>query len=90
MAVEIVTKEDLEAFRINLLTDIRLLLANSSTNHSKPWLRGMEVRKLLHISDGTLQHLRISGKLPSSKVGGMHYYRYEDIEKMMDGSFYKK
>jgi hypothetical protein len=27
--------------------------------------------------------LRITGQLSSSKVGGIHYYRFEDIEHMM-------
>jgi predicted site-specific integrase-resolvase len=50
----------------------------------KPWLRNSEVRKLLNISANTVQRLRIAGKLPSSKVGGIHYYRYEDIEKLLN------
>jgi hypothetical protein len=49
----------------------------------KPWLKNSEVRKLLNISSNTVQRLRISGKLRSSKVGGIHYYRYEDIEKLL-------
>ena len=36
-------------------------------------------------SSNTIQRLRISGKLRSSKVGGIHYYRYDEIEKLMDG-----
>lgn len=87
MAVEIITRDDLEAFRMTLLEDIRKILSNNSPGRSQPWLRGMEVRKLLHISDGTLQNLRISGKLKSSKVGGIHFYKYEDIEKLLEGNF---
>jgi hypothetical protein len=83
MQLEIITKEDLEVFRVNLLEDIRQLLSQERPVGNKPWLRGSEVRKLLSISAGSLQSLRISGKLKSSKVGGIHYYRYEDIEKMM-------
>ena len=83
MQVEFITKEDLEVFRVQLLEDIKLLLSKDHPVGNKPWLRGSEVRKLLSISAGSLQSLRVSGKLKSSKVGGIHYYRYEDIDKMM-------
>lgn len=83
MQLEFINKEDLEVFRVRLLEDIKLLLSQDRPVGNKPWLRGNEVRKLLSISAGSLQSLRISGKLKSSKVGGIHYYRYEDIETMM-------
>jgi hypothetical protein len=83
MQLEFITKEDLEVFRVRLLEDIKLLLSQDRPVGNKPWLRGSEVRKLLSISAGSLQSLRVSGKLKSSKVGGIHYYKYEDIEKMM-------
>ena len=83
MAIEVITKEDLQQFRIQLLNDIRSLLKPSESKLVKPWLKNSEVRKLLNISSNTIQRLRISGKLRSSKVGGIHYYRYEDIEKLL-------
>ena len=49
-------------------------------------LKNAEVMKLLEISANTLQRLRVSGKLPSSKAGGIHYYRYEDIDKLLNSS----
>ena len=87
MAIEVVTKDDLEQFRAQLLNDIRQLISPShEANLIKPWLKNSEVRKLLNISSNTIQRLRIAGKLPSSKVGGVHYYRYEDIEKLLKGN----
>ncbi len=85
MEIEIVTKEDLEAFRIILLKDI-LRLFTGSALAAKPWLTGKEVRKLLPISAGTLQTLRVTGKLKAIKIGGTYYYRFEDIDKMMKES----
>lgn len=79
----IVTKEDLEQFRIQLLEDIQQILTSKDTKLTKPWLKNDEVKKLLDISTNTLQRLRVSGKLRFSKVGGTHYYRYEDIEKLL-------
>jgi hypothetical protein len=84
MGVEIVTKEDLQEFRMQLLNDIRQLIASQETKLIKPWLKNSEVRKLLNISSNTIQRLRIAGKLRSSKVGGIHYYRYEDIAKLLN------
>lgn len=84
MATEVITKEDLQQFRMQLINDLRQLLAPQEAKLVKPWLRNSEVKKLLNISANTIQRLRISGKLRSSKVGGIHYYRYEDIEKLLN------
>jgi len=84
VAIEVITKEDLDAFRVQLLSDIRQLLSLREVKLAKPWLKNAEVRKLLGISSNTIQRLRIAGKLRSSKVGGVHYYRYEDIEKLLN------
>lgn len=84
MAIEVVTKQDLQEFRRQLLDDIRKLMEPVEVNLVKPWLKNSEVRKLLKISSNTVQRLRIAGKLRSSKVGGIHYYRYEDIEKLLN------
>ena len=48
------------------------------------WLKNSDVRKLLKVSSNTVQRLRISGKLKSAKLGGVHYYRLEDIEKLLE------
>jgi hypothetical protein len=83
MSAEIITKEDLEHFRIRLLNDIKQLqIVSTASPPRKEWLKASEVRKLLNISAGTLQNLRITGKLKSSKLGGIHFYKQCDIEKM--------
>ena len=84
MAVEIITREDLQNFRLQLLNDIRQLLTPKQPAPVKPWLKASDVRKLLGISSGKLQTLRISGKLHSSKIGGVHYYKYEDIQQLLE------
>ena len=84
MAIEVITREDLQQFRTQLINDLKELLIPKEAKLVKPWLRNSEVKKLLNISANTIQRLRIAGKLPSSKVGGIHYYRYEDIEKLMN------
>jgi hypothetical protein len=84
MSIELITKEDLQQFRMLLLNDLRQMLETSKAKLAKPWLKNAEVKKLLNISSNTVQRLRIAGKLRSSKVGGIHYYRYEDIEKLLN------
>ena len=82
MAIDIVTKEDLHVFREELIKEIKLLV-NPNTQ-AKKWLKSPEVRKLLSISPGTLQNLRINGTLRYTRVGSIIYYDMEDIQKVMD------
>lgn len=39
---------------------------------------------------GTLQNLRINGTLTFTKIGGIMYYNYSDIEKVLNGNTQKK
>jgi len=84
MGPEVITRDDLKKFRLQLLHDLRQMLELKEAKLIKPWLKNSEVKKLLNISSNTIQRLRISGKLRSSKVGGIHYYRYDDIEKLLN------
>ncbi len=81
--MELVTKADLMELRLLLVEDIRRVIAGSEAKTVKPWLKNADVRKLLGISANTIQRLRVSGKLHSTKVGGIHFYRYEDIERLL-------
>lgn len=84
MAHEIISPDDLESFRRRLLEDIRALLVEQHPGDpKKEWLRSAEVRKMLGISHGTLQNLRVRGALPYRKIGGLIYYRSDDIESLL-------
>jgi hypothetical protein len=83
MAVEILTKQDLNEFRTLLINDFREIL-QSKPQQTKQWLKSSEVRKLLNISPGTLQTLRINKTLSYTKIGGIIYYGYQDIEKLLE------
>jgi ribonucleotide reductase beta subunit family protein with ferritin-like domain len=83
-AIELITKADLREFKSELLTEIKQLM-QPGQGQSKKWLKSVEVRKLLGISPGTLQNLRINGTLRFSKVGSIMYYRLEDINKILEG-----
>ncbi len=83
-AIEIITKQDLLEFKNDLIRDLKEAL-NPSQQAVKQWVKSNEVRKLLSISPGTLQNLRINGTLSFTKVGGMMYYKLEDIQKVLEG-----
>jgi hypothetical protein len=84
MQVEVITREDLQAFRLQLIQELKELLL-SKQPATKEWLRSREVRKLLNISSGTLQTLRVNGTLHPSKIGGIIFYKMEEIEKLLNG-----
>ena len=86
MAATVLTTEDLREFKIELLEEFKELLKSQTSFKPKKWLRSPEVRKLLDISPGTLQNLRINGTLPYSKMGGVIYYEYADILKVMQAN----
>jgi hypothetical protein len=84
MNIEVITKEDLQVLRRELLEDLKQFLS-SSKQEPKKWLRSADVRKMLNISPGTLQNLRITGQLKPSKIGGSFYYAFQDIQSLMLG-----
>lgn len=90
MPASIITPEDLQTFKKELLEDIRKLMSQQTVVTDRKWLKSNEVRKLLGLSNGTLQNLRINGTLPFTKIGGIMYYKYEDIHKMLDKSVNKR
>ncbi len=82
MAAEILTREDLAVFKIELFNELRDLIG-SQPSQSRKWLKSYEVKELLNISSGTLQNMRINGTLSYTKLGGLIFYDYEDIQKLM-------
>lgn len=85
MAVEIITKEDLQEFGEQLLCQIKALISGGSTEERKKFLKSYQVKNLLKISDNTLQSLRDNGTIPFTKIGGILYYNYEDILTILKG-----
>lgn len=83
MTVSLITKDDLEQFKLELIEEIKGIF-NVKTSEQKLWLKSSEVKSILKISTGTLQNLRMNQTLRFSKVGGTLYYNYEDIEKLLE------
>jgi hypothetical protein len=83
MAIEVLTKEDLNQFKSELFAQLSQLLVATPQNKQK-WLKSKEVLELLTISPGTLQNLRINGTLTFTKIGGTIYYDQDDINKILE------
>ena len=83
MNVELITREDLQAFRLELLNDLKGLVIPKQIDKND-WLRSSEIRKILKISPGTLQNMRVNGKLTSTKIGGIFFYHRGNLEKLLE------
>jgi hypothetical protein len=83
---EIVTKEDLRQFGLLLIDNMRTIIqgTNSSKKESSDpeWLKSKAVRKMLDISAGSVQNLRVIEKVRFKKVLGSYYYNKEDLQKL--------
>ena len=85
---EVVTKEDLRQFGILMMNNFReaiqdIKLINKDGTQLE-WLKSKVVRKILDMSPGSLQNLRITGKIRYKKVLGSYYYNKSDIEKLFN------
>ncbi|MGK6341922.1 helix-turn-helix domain-containing protein [Chryseobacterium sp. DT-3] len=83
--MEALSKQDLEMFRIRMLSDFQQLLQDQAVVKDEfDWLRSKAIRKMMDISPATLQNLRITGKIRHRKVMGSYYYNKTDLLKMFD------
>jgi hypothetical protein len=85
MAAEIITKDDLNEFRELLLNDFKALLQGKQPQENAKWLKSYQVKNMLKISPGTLQNLRVNGTIRYTKIGGILYYKQEDIQRLLEG-----
>ena len=85
---ELLTKEDLRQFGLLLLDNIKVLVNESTIPKleviNPEWIKSKAVRKLLDISAGSVQNLRVGGKVRFKKVLGSYYYNKQDLQKLFD------
>ncbi|GAA4906343.1 helix-turn-helix domain-containing protein [Mucilaginibacter defluvii] len=84
MAIDLITREDLQKFKNDLLDELRAIIMHDQTPDIKKWLKTKEVRKLLQMSAGKLHSLRVSGALKFTRIGGLLYYDKSDIERLFN------
>ncbi len=83
-ANQLITVDDLLQFKKQLLDELLTALKSQISVVPKKWMKSHEVRRLLKVSPGTLQTLKSSGIIPYTKIGGIHFYDYEDIQKILE------
>ncbi|WON93752.1 DNA-binding protein [Sphingobacterium sp. UGAL515B_05] len=83
MQINIVTKDDLEDFRIKLLSDIKEILKIQEVKSFPRSIKTKQVLEILEISAGKLQQMRIAGELTYKKVGGTYYYNYNEVKRLL-------
>ena len=82
--IVVLTKEDLDQFKEDLLNELKSLY---ETNIKKTkWIRTADVREMLNISDSTIQTMRISGTLPAYKLDSTWFYKYDEIIDALEKS----
>lgn len=79
-----ITKKDLLNFSNLILAEIQEMVGKQEKQAN--WLKSSEVRKLLKISPGTLQNLRINGTIAYTKIGSIIYYASSDINKLLESN----
>lgn len=83
MPTQILTTDDLREFKAELLDDIKELIKTDSGTTTKKYLKSADLMKMLKVSSGTLQTMRINGTIPYSKIGGILFYDPDEISKLM-------
>jgi hypothetical protein len=83
LQINIVTKEDLEDFRIKLMTEIRETLKIQEVKSFPKSIKTKQVLEILDMSAGKLKQMRISGELSYKKVGGTYYYNYNEVKRLL-------
>ena len=89
MSLQVLTKEDLDLFKTELFTELKSFFSDATKTNLKKddsnnkWLKSHQVQRMLAISPGTLQNLRINGTIPFTKIGGVIFYSVEDINNLL-------
>jgi len=80
--MEAITKKDLAILKNELIKEFKSALQNKSEEKNE-WLKTWEVKKLVGLSNGTLQKMRNNGTIPYTKLGGLIFYKKEDVLGLM-------
>ncbi len=77
---------EIKAIKLQMLQ----LNKNRLKAYREAWLDGQDVMQLLHISSRTLQTYRNNGILPFSQIRGKIYYKFSDIENILESNYSTK
>ena len=80
---EMITKEDLRQFSLELLNSIKILIIQKTEAQNQveeqEWIKSKQVRNM---SPGSVQNLRVTQKVRFKKVLGSYYYNKTDLLKL--------
>ncbi len=93
MQISVITKEDLEVFKNDLLGEMEKILKSHKLKteqtaignfpKDRKWIKSTEARKMLNISQGTFHKLKINGIIPYSRIGIICLYDYDELLKFI-------
>jgi hypothetical protein len=81
MAMNLVTVEDLEKFKVEFLLELKALLESIEIAKPKRYLKSHEVMAEFQISATKLYEMRRKKEIPCMKVGGQYLYEYDELVK---------
>ena len=86
MSVEIITKEDLEKFRNDIIQEVRGSIEKVSVSSARPdeYLSSAEVIEILGVSDKQFAKYRQQRRITFSQIGRKIYVKRSDLEKFLD------
>lgn len=83
---DMVTKEDLRQFGLELLRNIGTLMTQTREVQNEivdqEWIKSKQVRLLMNMSPGSIQNLRVTQKVRYKKILGSYYYNKVDLLKL--------
>lgn len=90
---EMITKEDLRQFSLELLNSIKILIMQKTELQNQvveqEWIKSKQVRKIMDMSPGSVQNLRVTQKVRFKKVLGSYYYNKIDLLKLFTDEHHK-
>lgn len=84
MTTQVLTMEDFQQFKAELFQELHQIFQSANNQQPRKWVKSYEVREMLGISPGTLQNMRANRTIAYSKIGGLVFYDYNDIIKLME------
>ncbi|RFC54032.1 helix-turn-helix domain-containing protein [Brumimicrobium aurantiacum] len=88
MNISVVTREEMQEIVESIEASFEKIISKYlNDEHQKQeivLLKSHQVQRMLGISPGTLQNMRVNGTLPFSKVGGVIFYDKQDILDLIE------
>jgi hypothetical protein len=87
--MEVLTREDLRIFKLELIVEIQKMLREALTNmpDTNEGYKTRHVREILGCSVNKLVTLRIARKIRVVKIGGTLYYNKEDVKNLLKNGY---